>query len=130
MDGENGELPYVVDADDAFQLKENIMKPYPSRGLSLAKRIYNYRLSRARRVVENAFGIMANRFRLFLSPMLLSPDNVEKVTLASCVFHDFLREKSPLQYTPPGSFDSECLENSTAIYGRVEIRTKCRNDIC
>ena len=117
MDDGNTELPYVVVADDAFPLKVNIMKPYPFRGLSFDKRIYNCRLSRARRIVENAFGILANRFRVFLMPMLLSPENVEKVTLASCVLHNFLREKSPNRYTPPGSLDTECLEDGTINEG-------------
>ena len=58
------------------------MKPYPYRGLSHQKRITNYRISRARRVSENAFGIMANRFRVFLSPIQLSVQNTEKITLA------------------------------------------------
>lgn len=86
-------LPYVVVADDAFPLKENLIKPFPSRGLTKEERITNYRISRARRVSENAFGIMANRFRVFLSPMQLNPENVEKVTLAGCILHNFLREK-------------------------------------
>ena len=110
-------LPYVMVADDAFPLRENIMKPYAFRGLSQEKRIYNYRLSRARRIVENAFGILANRFRVFLAPMLLAPENVEKVTLASCVLHNFLREKVPSEYTPPGSFDAEDMESGCIQHG-------------
>lgn len=109
-DDEN-EFPYVMVADDAFPLKLNIMKPYPFRGMTKEQRIFNYRLRRARRIVENAFGILANRFRIFLSPILLSPENVQKITLASCVLHNFLREKTPSGYTPPGSLDVEDIEN-------------------
>ena len=99
-------LPYVIAADDAFPLKYHIMKPYPMRNLSKEQRIYNYRLSRARRIVENAFGILANRFRVFLSP-ILSPGNTEKIVLASCVLHNYLRTKSPKRYTPNGCIDTE-----------------------
>ena len=54
-------VEYFMVGDDAFALKPWMVKPYPSRGLSTHERIFNYRLSRARRVVENAFGILANR---------------------------------------------------------------------
>ena len=47
--------PYMIVADDAFPLKTYIQKPYSQVGLTKEKRIFNYRLSRARRVVENAF---------------------------------------------------------------------------
>ena len=110
-------LPYVIVSDDAFPLKPNLMKPYSFRGLSRENSIANYRISRARRVSENAFGIMANRFRVFLTAIQLSPENVEKVTLASCVLHNFLREKSPARYTPPGSFDAENLETGNIQEG-------------
>ena len=78
------EAPYVIVADDAFPLMEDLMKPYPFRGVSKKQRIFNYHLSRARRTVENVIGILANRFRIFLSPILLSPENVEIITLACC----------------------------------------------
>nr|CAI5843193.1 unnamed protein product [Callosobruchus analis] len=46
------------------------MKPYQQKGISHEEKIFNYRLCRARRVVENVFGILASRFRIFCS---LSP---------------------------------------------------------
>lgn len=47
-------LPYMFVCDDAFPLKENLQKPFGQTGLTTEKRIFNYRLSRARRIVENA----------------------------------------------------------------------------
>jgi hypothetical protein len=102
-------LPYVIVADDAFPLSTNILKPYASRGLTQERRIFNYRLSRARRTVENAFGILANRFRVFMTPIALEPEKVEKVILASCALHNYLRNRcsSRQTYTPPGFVDTE-----------------------
>lgn len=54
-------LPYVFVADDAFPLRTDVMKPFPQTDLdSRTKIIYSYRLSRARLIVENAFGILNN----------------------------------------------------------------------
>ena len=52
---------FVFLGDDAFALKSYMMKPFPQQGLTLDKRIYNYRHSRGRRISENLFGILANR---------------------------------------------------------------------
>lgn len=49
-------LPYVIIADEAFPLKKNILLPYPGRNLSDTQRHFKYRLSRARRIIECAFG--------------------------------------------------------------------------
>ena len=82
-------VPYTIVADDAFPLKEYIQKPYSQAGLTKEKRIFNYRLSRARRIVENAFGILANCFCVFMSPIGLSPEKVKTVVLACCTLHNF-----------------------------------------
>lgn len=66
MPGRNLPVPFTIVADDAFLMKEYIMKPYGRSDLyDINKRVYNYRLSRARRTVENAFEILASRFRIF-----------------------------------------------------------------
>ena len=84
-------IPYSVIGDDAFPLRPWLMKPYPSRGLTTEQRIFNYRLFRARRVVENAFGILAHRFRCLLTTMQQHPSRIEKIVMACCVLHKSIK---------------------------------------
>ena len=105
--GQTFRLPYMFVADDAFPLKKNIMKPYSQTGLTTERRIYNYRLSRAHRIVENTFGIFANRFRVFMSPIKLHPAKVEAIVLACCSLHNFLSIHSASVYSPQGSMDTK-----------------------
>ena len=50
-------MPYVIVGDEAFGLS-HVMRPYPQKNLSIKKSIFNYRLTRARRMVECAFGML------------------------------------------------------------------------
>ena len=93
--GDTNAGPMTIVADDAFPLRSNIMKPYLGRGLNRERYIFNYRLSRARRVVENAFGILSNRFRLFHTVVALSPAKTELAVLATCVLHNYLKGDEP-----------------------------------
>ena len=77
------------------------MKPYPHRSQSVEQRVFNYRLSRARRVVENAFGILANRWRVFFTHIALPPETVEKIVMACCALHNYLRTVSGDKYLAP-----------------------------
>ena len=65
--------PFVLLQDDAFGLKTYLMKPFPQIGLTDEKRGYNYCHCRARRISENLFGIISNRWRVFRAPILLPP---------------------------------------------------------
>ena len=82
--------------DDAFPLRPDLMKPYPHRNLDLGQCIFKYRFSRARRVVENAFGILASRFRVFLTTIILEPEKVTTITLCACALHNMLIQHHPL----------------------------------
>lgn len=88
------EFPMLFVADDAFPLKPYLTKPYRAKNLSKEQLIFNYRLSRSRRVVENAFGILASRFQVLAKPMLIEPRHVKKVVLACCILHNLLRSQS------------------------------------
>lgn len=86
------EVPHVIVADEAFPLKTYLMRPYPKQDLDRSKRIYNYRLSRARRVVENTFGILSQKFRIYFRRIQAAPHNVDYIILATCILHNFIKK--------------------------------------
>lgn len=68
------------------------MRPYPSKNLTKQQRISNYRLSRARRVVENAFGILASRWRIFHKALNISLETVDSIIKATICLHNLLMD--------------------------------------
>jgi hypothetical protein len=95
-------LPFVFVGDDAFALTENMMKPYGQTGLNSEQRIFNYRLSRARRIVENAFGILSSRFDVLQRPIALSPEKAQTTVLTCCYLHNYLRRDKQETYISRG----------------------------
>ena len=90
LPGTDKPIPFSLIAADAFALHTWMQKPFSFRGMNKKQRIFNYRLSRARRVVENAFGILANRFRCLLTAICLKKKNVESVVLTACILHNLI----------------------------------------
>lgn len=98
-----------------------MMKPFSHRQLNYMQRIYNYRLSRARRVIENIFGIITKKFRVFEKPMLLEPPKVKKITLAACVLHNFFIDRKTEDYT--NTLDVDNVDAETGKYKfRISIK--------
>jgi len=64
FEGSGTEMPFVILGDEAYPLKMYIMKLFARKDLSCEERAFNYRLSRARRCVECAFGILTVKWRL------------------------------------------------------------------
>lgn len=126
-------LPHVVLGDEAFPLMENLMKPYP-RSQSLvdhSKAIFNYRLSRARRIVENAFGILTHRFGIYNTPIHLNSDTLEYAVTATCIIHNLLADAKvpPKRKTNDEVIDLEDIQpfdDSESTKEPTEIRNKFR----
>ncbi|XP_049268088.1 uncharacterized protein LOC125757050 [Rhipicephalus sanguineus] len=88
----NVEIGPVLLADQAFPLQPTIMKPYPHPGpRGSPTQYFNYRLSSARRVVENAFGRLKARFRI-LHTLECDIDNVNSIIRACCVLHNICEQ--------------------------------------
>ena len=99
-------LPYFLVGDEIFPLKTWMMRPYPGKLLD-EQRIFNYRLSRARSVIENTFGVLVARWRIFNTPINATIENAESYTLAAIALHNYLRLTDNAIYTPKGFVDSE-----------------------
>ena len=88
--GVDREMPYAFIGDEAFALSTNILRPYSGTQLEERKRVFNYRLSRARRYVECAFGILSNKWRIFHRPIDVKVDSADDI-VKCCVIHNFVR---------------------------------------
>lgn len=87
------DMPFVMLGDDAYPLKTYLMKPYSKRHLSHEEKVFNYRLSRARRCVECAFGIMAAKWRLLGKCIETEIDKAERIVKCICLLHNIIIDR-------------------------------------
>ena len=84
-------IPYFLVGDDAFLLRTWMMKPFSHRAMTNEERMFNYRLSRARRVVENSFGILAHRWSCMLGTMQQEPHRAKIIVMTAMCLHNLMR---------------------------------------
>ncbi|KTG00881.1 hypothetical protein cypCar_00032609 [Cyprinus carpio] len=124
-------MPYMFVGDEDCPLRPDLMKPYPNEQMDRSQRVLNYRLSRAQRVAENAFSILANRLRVLRRTIFLEPEKVVKITMASLCIYNFLHESRSVAHKPPAFADGDqsIVEETCRNYGNgsfqpVEQRRK------
>lgn len=90
----NSVVPHVVLGDQAFRLHKHILRPFSQKSArrDSGKTIFNYRLSRARRVTENAFGLLSQIFRVFYQPININPSTCDDLIVVACCLHNMLRD--------------------------------------
>lgn len=93
--------------DNTFAMCPILLKAFAHRNLSDRQAIYNYRCSRARRVVENCFGIMAACFRVLKSKKQFNEKQTTKIITAGSTLHNIMCKTSGISYMGPVSVDSE-----------------------
>ena len=109
LPGTNIATPHAFVGDEAFPLKSYTMRPYSRRQLEDSERVFNYRLSRTRRVIENAFGILVMRRQVLLKTLCSSAENVSSMVKALVCLHNFLMSDDGFAsvYCPPNHVDHD-----------------------
>ena len=113
------DVPYFILADDVFSLKTWLMKPYGRTMLTRGEKIANYRISRSRRVVENAFGILVSRFKVMMTTIELPTETVRDVVLTCVVLHNIFRSQYQGQHDgqQPGDDDDDDVPGDGRLIG-------------
>lgn len=92
----NEKLPYFVIGDKAFPLKNYLLRPYlgPQIYEDEQKKVFNERLSRARKVVEDAFGQITAKFRIYCRRLKALPQNIDPIVMTTCILHNFIKKNA------------------------------------
>lgn len=91
-------IPFYLIGDEAFPLKPNIMRPYPRKDLDYSRKVFNYRMSRARRTVECAFGMLTQKFGVLKTSMETSTEVSEAIVKSICVLHNFIHHEDSMNF--------------------------------
>lgn len=124
--------PFVFVADEAFALSTNILRPFPKKSLTEEKKIFNYRLSRARRYVECAFGIMSNKWRILHRALDVDIEFADCIVKACCILHNFVRRRDGYNFEESLTCDMESIpaQGLRATTHGVKVRDTFMNYFC
>jgi hypothetical protein len=132
---ERTEMPLVVHGDEACPLKTYLMKPFARKDLSCEERVFNYRLSRARRCVECAFGILTAKWRLLNKAIETNVNKAIKIVRCICLLlnividlegttHDpsVLQETSQINGSHQAATNISGISFSRSSKGAIDVR--------
>ena len=91
-------LPYYLVGDAEFSLRPYMMTPYSGRDLDAVKSHHNQELLKGRYCIENAFGILSSRWRVFLNAIHVNPENADQIIMSAILLHNFVMMGNRQQY--------------------------------
>ncbi|XP_069687230.1 uncharacterized protein [Periplaneta americana] len=100
---------YHLLGDCAYKVETFILSPYKDNGhLTQKQKRFNYRLSCIRVIVEQAIGLLKNRFRRLKCLDMSKVDAMGKVIYVACILHNFcieLGDELPGESIDPDTVD-------------------------
>ena len=106
FESDDFDFTYFLLGDEIFLLKPWLMWQFPGKNATKEERVYNYRHSRARGCIENAFRILSARWRIFQKKIRATVKHFESYTLACLALHNYLCQTKNAGYSPSGFADS------------------------
>ena len=114
----NVNISLVLVADAAYPLLPWVMKPYQEAGnLSVERLYFNYRISRARMVVENAFGRLKGRWRCLLKQNQAGKEEMNSAVATCCVLHNICKRFLVMNLI------QNCLKKMCHVYQQQLVRS-------
>jgi len=98
----------------------------------LDKQIFNYRLSRARRTVARAFGILVAKWRCLKTELKINPEHVDTIIRTGFLWHNIIIDKEGVKESVAMTqITSEDDSNiSSRRYNRVKMYVVYEADSC
>ena len=98
LPGDDVPVPYFIIGNNALGINKTLMNPFSIRNIDCHERIFNYSLSRAWRVVENAFDILAHQFRVCWRPWTRDQRHTGKLIATCVILHNLIRLRYPVPH--------------------------------
>jgi hypothetical protein len=95
LTGTTLKVQFVIITDEAYQSIPYLIRPYPKQILDNPSRAVNYRLYKARIIIECAIGIMRSKWHILTKSIEISVSNDIHVVKAICILHTFVLQQEP-----------------------------------
>ncbi|KAB0790345.1 hypothetical protein PPYR_15288 [Photinus pyralis] len=107
---------------------KNLLKPYSKQDLNPGKEMFNKRLSRARRTVECAFGILRAKWQILDKPILTDVKIADKIIKAICILHNVIIDMEGMEHNLQEFQIYNHVPNQRNIGGRFNDEAKAVRD--
>ncbi|CAJ0603086.1 unnamed protein product [Cylicocyclus nassatus] len=121
-----GPVQYHILVDGGFGQDLRFVRPYrDAEADTPEKRRFNSRHSRARRMIESTFGILARRFQILMHPMQVDPARAARIVKALLILHNLLPRRQDTHGGQQGSSEEalHSVERTIAETGASAAKT-------